>query len=405
MGVAGLANANDELHARPTIYFDGPAFIEQVAFMPDRIPTAYPASAALEINADVQGQPRVQIEHHTEFITVTKVMKLDADLRSWPVSELSFSAAETLAGTSGSKFICRTAIMVRSSVPNLSELATSLGFLDPTASYVGLGAAQICSDFYVRDDQSIRILLLNSDLNQFRLGRMVRRLFEIEAYRAMALLALPDARRIGPLLIEYDATLIELSNRNLTTSAAHHKDLLGEISALSARVISATSVTRSRFSATSAYARIVDDRISELRERHIPGFQRYGMFIKRRFQPAVRTCESTAHRLVQLTVSTSHLLDLLQARIQVEIEYQNARQIEAVAERAATQVRIQRAVEGFSIIAISYYLLSLMRFVMDTLNHAGYPINDMIPLACIPVVIGAVAISILRVKRALAEPD
>ncbi|MGO7856850.1 DUF3422 family protein [Rhizobium ruizarguesonis] len=41
-------------------------------------------------------------------------------------------------------------------------------------------------------------------------------------------------------------------------------------------------------------------------------------------------------------------------RASSEIEYQNATQIRALAERAVTQVKIQRATEGFSIIAISY---------------------------------------------------
>lgn len=63
-----------------------------------------------------------------------------------------------------------------------------------------------------------------------------------------------------------------------------------------------------------------------------------------------------------------HLLDLLQTRIQVEIEYQNATQIQVMANRAATQLKIQRAVEGFSIIAISYYLLNLIKEVAETLE-------------------------------------
>ena len=35
------------------------------------------------------------------------------------------------------------------------------------------------------------------------------------------------------------------------------------------------------------------------------------------------------------------------------------------------QVRIQRAVEGFSIIAISYYLLSLLKMAIETTEHLG----------------------------------
>ena len=215
----------------------------------------------------------------------------------------------------------------------------------------------VCSDFRVGNGSISRTLLFNNDLNAYRLGRMVRRVYEIETYRVMALLGLPEARRLSPLLEQYDGKLIELTNRHLSTPTEEHKLLLEEISLLSAEVISATAETRNRFGATTAYSKIVEERIAELREARFPGFQRYGVFIARRFKPAVRTCEATAVRLEQLSRATMHLIDLLQTRIQVEIEFQNAVQIQAMADRAATQVKIQRAVEGLSIIAISYYLL------------------------------------------------
>ncbi len=395
----------DELHARPTIYFDGPAYIEHVALMPDRLPASWAAHTTFDIGGERHDWPHTRVEFHTEFVTVTKIRKLTNDLTSWPRSDLPIAAAEDLAGVGRSKLICRSAIVVQSPVKKVSEVIRDFGFGNVTASVVGEGGAQVCSDFQASGEYTSRILLLNADLNKFRLGRMVRQLFEIETYRAMALLGLPEAWRLGPILSQYDAMLVDLSNRHVTTPATKHRELLEEISALSARVISAAAETRNRFSATSAYARIVEDRISELRERRVPEFQRYGMFITRGFQPAVRTCEATSHRLMQLSAATSHLLDLLQTRIQVEIEFQNARQIQAVADRSAAQLKIQRAVEGFSIIAISYYLLSLMRFAVETLDQAGLHVSNMVTLGAIPVVIVSVAISISRVKRALARTD
>lgn len=216
------------------------------------------------------------------------------------------------------------------------------------------------------------MILFNKDLNAYRLGRMVRRLYEIETYRSMALLALPEARRLAPLLSDYDANLMDLTNRNLTTPSTRHKELMDEISQLSAHAISAAAGTRNRFGATAAYAKIVEDPIGELRETHVPGFQRYGVFIVRRFRPAIHTCKATALRLERLSNATTHMIDLLQTRIQVEIEYQNATQIQAMAERAATQVKIQRTVEGLSIIAISYYLLGLLKIAFEAADHAGY---------------------------------
>ncbi|MFS8055891.1 MULTISPECIES: DUF3422 domain-containing protein [Rhizobium] len=395
------ADFNAELHARPSIYFDGPAIVEHIAFMPsDGVVKDFHDSVR------VDGNISVRLEHHTEFVTVTRVRKLADQTLTWPESDLAEADFATLAGLASPRLVCHVSILVLGEAPtDLSPVLKTFDFGDTAASTIGGGSAQVCSDFRVREDHSSRILLFNKDLNAHRLGRMVRRIFEIETYRAMALLGLPEARRLAPLLGGYDKKLVELTNRNLITPAKDHKQLLEEITILSSHIISATAETRNRFGATGAYAKIVEERIAMLRETHAPGFQRFGTFVERRFKPAVRTCEATAIRLGQLSQATMHLLDLLQTRIQVEIEFQNATQIQAMADRAATQVKIQRAVEGFSIIAISYYLLSLMKFVFETADHTGYHFTPVIMLVSIPIVVAAVLVTVLRVKHALkAEP-
>uniref|UniRef100_UPI0031010364 DUF3422 domain-containing protein n=1 Tax=Neorhizobium sp. EC2-8 TaxID=3129230 RepID=UPI0031010364 len=391
------ADFNSELHARPSIYFNGPAIVEHVAFMP-----LDSAISEFHDSLEADGEISVRVERHTEFVTVTRVRKLDTEPEQWPKSDVAEGDFARLAGLSSPLLVCHVSILVLGSPT--SELGTVLkafDFGDTAASSIGAGAARVCSDFRVRGDNSSRIILFNKDLNAHRLGRMVRRIFEIETYRSMALLGLPEARRLAPLLSGYDAELVQLTNRNLVTPAHQHKRLLEEITVLSSHIISATAETRNRFGATAAYAKIVEERIALLRETHVPGFQRFGTFVERRFKPAVRTCEATALRLEHLSRATMHLLDLLQTRIQVEIEFQNATQIQAMADRAATQVKIQRAVEGFSIIAISYYLLSLLKFIYETADHAGFHIDPVVMLIAVPVVVGAVAITILRVKHAL----
>ncbi len=396
-----MSDFNAELHARPSIYFTGPAFVEHIALMPSAL-VAFHGSRYLP-EGDDSGDPRTQVEHHTEFVTITRVTHLSTDTDTWPLSSLLEDEIPALVDMDAPALISRVGILVLGPAPaELGLTLSKFGFRDTAASSIGGGAAQVCSDFRVQDDKTSRILLFNKDLNAYRLGRMVRRIYEIETYRAMALLSLPEARRLAPLLGDYDKKLVQLTNRNQTTPATEHKKLLDEISSLSAQIISAAAETRNRFGATAAYAKIVEERIGELRESHVPGFQRFGVFVARRFRPAVRTCEATALRLEQLSHATMHLIDLLQTRIQVEIEYQNAIQIQAMADRAATQVKIQRAVEGFSIIAISYYLLSLFKVVLETVDHAGYHVSPLVMLVSIPLVIGAVAVAILRVKHALS---
>ncbi|PDS40300.1 hypothetical protein CO665_02455 [Rhizobium anhuiense] len=391
------ADFNSELHARPSIYFTGPAIVEHVAFMPSS-GTIKDFHDSLEGDGDIS----VRVERHTEFVTVTRLRKLNSKPERWPEPDLAEGDFARMTGLNTPRLVCHASILVLGNPPDdLGPVLKTFDFGDTAASSIGGGAAQICSDFRVRGDNSSRIILFNKDLNAHRLGRMVRRIFEIETYRSMALLGLPEARRLAPLLGEYDAQLVRLTNRNLSTPAHQHKQLLDEITVLSSHIISATAETRNRFGATAAYAKIVEERIALLRETHVPGFQRFGTFVERRFKPAVRTCEATVLRLEHLSRATMHLLDLLQTRIQVEIEFQNATQIQAMADRAATQVKIQRAVEGFSIIAISYYLLGLLKFIYETADHAGFHIDPVIMLIAVPVVVGAVAVTILRVKHAL----
>lgn len=50
---------------------------------------------------------------------------------------------------------------------------------------------------------------------------------------------------------------------------------------------------------------------------------------------------------------------------------------------------------------VSYYLLSLLKFIYETADHAGFHFDPVIKLVAIPVVVGSVVITILRVKHAL----
>ncbi|NLS00485.1 DUF3422 domain-containing protein [Rhizobium sp. P38BS-XIX] len=391
---------NSELHARPSIYFSGPAIVEHIALFGGAAPDRHPIPHVTEEKGSADA--RTQVEFHTEFVTITRVTSLDDDPTDWPTGSLSVDEAAGLAGLSDCSCICRLEILVCGRAPaEIGPFLSALEFGDTAASMIGGGAALVCSDFRVGANNVSRSILFNTELNAYRLGRMVRRIYEIETYRVMALLGLPEARRLNPVILDYDRKLVDLTNRHVTTSPEEHRQLLDEISQLSGEIISAAARTRNRFGATAAYAKIVEERIVELRETHVPGFQRFGIFVARRFKPAIRSCEATALRLEQLSHATMLLIDLLQTRIQVDIEVQNAAQIQAMAERAATQIKIQRAVEGLSIIAISYYLLSLIKVAFETADHAGIHINPIYMLISIPAVIGAVALAILRVKHAL----
>lgn len=211
--------------------------------------------------------------------------KLAAEAKTWPESDLAETDFAALAGLASPRLVCHVSILVMPEAPaDLGPILRTFDFGDTAASLIGGGSAQICSDFRIRPAHLSRIPLFNKDLNAHRLGRMLRRIFEIETYRAMALLGPPEARRLAPVLGGYDTKLVELTKRNLMTPAADHKRVLEDITILSSHIISATAETRNRFGATGAYAKIVEERIALLRETHVPGFQCFGTFVERRLK-------------------------------------------------------------------------------------------------------------------------
>lgn len=184
------------------------------------------------------------------------------------------------------------------------------GFKDPAGSQIGAGDAIVWSDFQMGENGINRILLVNISLNSYRLGRMVHRLLEIETYRMMASLTLPVAKEVTASLKGFERELTQLSDQNANSSSTDARQILRSISDLSARIVRLTARSRQRFSAAEAYAQIVFERITELRESHVGGQQRLGVF-ERRFKPTVRYCAATQQRVERLNDSVANLGELL----------------------------------------------------------------------------------------------
>jgi uncharacterized membrane-anchored protein len=62
--------------------------------------------------------------------------------------------------------------------------------------------------------------------------------------------------------------------------------------------------------------------------------------------------------------------ELLRTRVDVERSAQNQRLLESMDRRADLQLRLQHTVEGLSVVAISYYAVSLAAYLLAPLAHA-----------------------------------
>ncbi|CAM3759811.1 hypothetical protein CCOS865_04869 [Pseudomonas reidholzensis] len=394
---------HNELHARPSLYFDGPAHVFHLALLGADAactallqrccPEACDPHAAQGIT-ELDGHP-FKWERHTEFFTLTLVVPCTAAADDWQA--LPPVLAEAIAPQSA-EVINAVQVLVRDE----QDLDLGrLGFKDPCGSCVGGGDAVVWSDFRLTEDGTNRFLFINRRLNAYRQGRMIRRLLEIETYRMMASLALSTAKALSQELDAFDKTLVSLSERSASVAGHDSKALLEAIAHLSRQVVSRTVKTRHRFGATQAYAQLVFERLGELRESHVGDCQRLGVFIERRFKPTVRYCSATEQRLEQLAKNVANLGDLLQARVQVEMEEQNAQILGSLNARADAQVKIQRAVEGLSIIAITYYLLNLFKLLYGGLNvlGAGLAARDAL-LGMTPAVVLVLLVILLRIRQA-----
>lgn len=398
-----------EIHARPFMVFEAPALISHLAiYIEDgdqshehllqslcaRFGVAAPGKGAQHFAHDF-GHFRLKWERHTEFSTFSFVESGEGsvDFERTAIRHVPADWLESLQGL----------VMVASHI--IAECGTPFSIADkrlkrlfPVPPLVGsqvLSDGEIWTDFQVGPDGFSKYLIRNINLRESQMGRLVQRICEIETYLMMALLALPLAREAATLLSSIEEDLIKLgilmSNQGIEEDA---EGQLQEISRLDAQVRAMSFRTGYRFSAAQAYYRIVDARIGELRERRIEGVPTIGEFMERRLAPAMDTCMSVAARQEALADKISRSDDMLRTRVNLAQERQSQSVLQSLSRSASLQLRLQQAVEGLSVVAISYYGVGLAGYVLKAGKGWGLdvPVDQAIgvilPLVCIATWLG-----------------
>ena len=118
-----------------------------------------------------------------------------------------------------------------------------------------------------------------------------------------------------------------------------------------------------RFGASRAYE-IVEERLAALSEEAVSGYFTWADFLQRRIAPAMRTCQSVKERQTKLSDKLTRAIALLRSWIDVELERQNRDLLASMNNRAKMQLRLQQTVEGLSVAAISYYVVSLLGYLL-----------------------------------------
>jgi uncharacterized membrane-anchored protein len=112
---------------------------------------------------------------------------------------------------------------------------------------------------------------------------------------------------------------------------------------------------------------------------------------------------SVVRRKENLSKRISRTSELLHLRLQLSLETQNQQLLVSMDKRSEIQLRLQQTVEGLSVIAMTYYSMSLIELLLKPVAIENYlPISQGIALAAItPVVfLGAVTLT-LRIRKKL----
>jgi uncharacterized membrane-anchored protein len=404
----------DELHARPYATLETPSRAIHIAVITGESAAADTADRAhlAELCGRHGVQPpdasmkhfsadfsafRLKWERHTEFTAYTLfVTGAASDAAAGPVPQAWLDAmpGELLVATS-------VTLVKEEDVPDVPGSGRfSRDSLCCTA--VSDGAALVWTDFRIHEDGFSRFLVIGRGLSDRRAGRLVQRLLDIETYRTMAMLALPEAQRLGPAIAETGRRLTQLtySMQAATAVAANDRALLDSLTALAAEVENLQAGSAYRFSAARAYDALVRARIAELRERRIEGWQTIGEFMDRRFAPAMRTCLSVADRLDRIAQRVNRAATLLRTRVDIAVEDQSQSLLSSVERSARRQLGLQQTVEGLSVAAISYYVLGLIAYAAAALESIRPAVHaKLVTGAAIPVVILVVWLAIRRLRR------
>ena len=414
---------HNEVHTRPAARIRLPALVVFIAVLNEGISreeecqhlNRLPGQRKLTLT-DLQGNflrmrfsnHTLKWERHSEFTRYSLVQALpphasldaaDPEL----LSSLSLDA-EWLRAIPGRTIAAIKLVMLAESlvdpVAMLERARHWFGDHAVVASLMGHGHSIVITDFRLRDSGFERMLVLApADTSETRAGRISARLLELETYRMMALRGLPVAKELGPMMTESEAALSTITAR-LEEKNDNSQDLLDTLVSLAAHVERATAEHVYRFSATQAYNAIVLNRIAELHEKPIPGTQTVGEFMQRRLSPAIATVAATAQRLASLSQRIERAGGLLRTRVDIVTEAQNQQLLSKLTRGQELQLRLQRTVEGLSIAAISYYVISIILYAGNAANAAGLPINPEIAAgAMIPVVLGSVAWFTRRIHR------
>jgi uncharacterized membrane-anchored protein len=409
---------HNEIHARPPEVMTAPLVISHVVMLCNEAERAAsrehvaallldhhlppPDETSTHIRADM-GAFRLRWELHTEFVTYTFMHPTQDDVSHERAPQTALEAVPQLwlEKMPGAALTSLHLWAMPTPAFGNSVLVKNL-LLEETlvASAVADSSGEVYTDFTIHGDGFSRMVLLVGSMTPRRMGRLVQRLLEIETYRMAALLGLPAARDASHALASAERELAELAEAIRTADKNDEPLLLDRLTKLAGQVESQYAATHSRFSASSAYFALVDDRINDINESRLTGMQTIREFMDRRLTPARSTCEWAARRQDALSQRVSRISSLLRTRVEIEQQLSSQALLTTMNSRQDMQLKLQTTVEGLSVAAITYYIIGLISYLAKGAQKLGWPYSgEVTAAAAIPFVVLGIWWSLRRLNK------
>ncbi len=411
-----LAN---ELHARPFPVVEAPSRAAYLAIKPaknaagrdrgadrahlidllDRFGAQHPQPDATHYFGTI-GKHRLKWESHTEFVTYTIFGEGVAE-RPFDAATFSVFPEDWLAAAPGTR-VTSALIRIETADGDDGIIEKARAWFVPESlaiSRVIENDLVVAGDFRIDHGGHMRFAVFaRPHVGSRRIGRIVQRLCEIETYKSMSMLGLSRARALGGPMAAVDVKLTGLL-KDMRSATADPAQVLQALLEVSAEIENTIAQSSFRFGATGAYETIVNQRIAVLREERFTGRQTFGEFMMRRFDPAMRTVKSTQERLQAMSDRALRAGDLLRTRVDVERSAQNQELLTSMDKRADLQLRLQRTVEGLSVVAISYYAVNLVLYMTGPLEESFGVSKAVMAALATPIVLALVWMMVNRIRK------
>ena len=353
------------------------------------------------------GDTQLRWEQHSEFSTFTWILAgSEASARAF--GEISAESAALIRSLRQSgQLLVAVKLEVEQTSAALERAQQLFERASLAVAAVRSGPAVVASDFRTDDQGFVRILVCNDGLSPGRLGALVQRVLEIETYRTLALLGLPAALELAPSVDHIGRRHVEvLEEMQGAEDLKLNNHLLAELTALAASLERGAAGSSFRFGASRAYNDIVQARLAVIEGGEIAGYPTWSSFLARRMAPAMRTCATMEDRQADLSIKLARAADLLRTRVDVELEEQNRDLLRSMNDRTRLQLRLQSTVEGLSVAAIGYYVVSLFSYLAKGAHDGGLHVEPSLATAIfVPVAVAVIWIITRNIRRRHLKHD